>query len=78
MNASYNKTQNVLDQGVNEAKLQDLSSRLNQLLDKHRSKRKDSKEAPNQSSSIGQEKPVWSCPAMILLFLENTIEKYSP
>ena len=29
MNASYGKTQNVLDQGVNEAKLQDLSNRLN-------------------------------------------------
>ena len=56
-NAFYDKTQNILDKGpAMEDKLQDLSSRLNLLLDKHKNKRKDSKEAKEataHSTSIG-------------------------
>ena len=52
MNGYYAKTQNMLDVGANEAKLQDLSSRLNILLDKHKSKSKN-KETPGQSASNG-------------------------
>ena len=67
----YGKPRSLLG-SVDDAKMGELHMRLNQLINKHKKKKEG-----RVAKDLDAGKYIWTTPAMILLFLQNTIEKYT-
>ena len=73
-NANYGKPSILMPTAIEQAKIQEYHMRLNILINRHRKKNKD-----NDSKDIGDiGKFAWATPKLILIYLINSIELYTP